>query len=72
MVKHEKINLCIKRTNNGEIAENDDFEKTLKTKFKGHLERNCFKIKNSTGSDSFEAEEGFEKVIEIIRTFELC
>ncbi len=70
--KHEKINLCIKRTNNGEIAENDDFEKTLKTKFKGHLERNCFKIKNSTGSDLFEAEEGIEKVIEIIRTFELC
>ena len=71
-VKNEKIHLCIKHTNNSEIAENEDFEKKLKIKFKGHLERNCFKIKNSTGSDSFETEEGTEKIIEVIRTFGLC
>lgn len=70
-VKNEKIHLCVKHTNNSEIAENEDFEKKLKIKFKGHLERNCFKIKNSTGSDSFETEEGTEKIIEVIRTFGL-
>ena len=70
-VENEKINLCIKRANNDAITENDAIDKFLKTKINGIIERGCYRIK-SNSSDSFEIEEGIQKIIDVIGMFGIC
>jgi len=68
-VEDKKISLCIKRTDNEAISENDAIDKFLKTKIDGKIERGCYRIIKGNGSGSFEIEEGVQKIFEVINVF---
>lgn len=70
-VNGDRMCLCIKRNDNNKIAINDAIDKFLKNKFDGVIFNGGFVIKDKTGDDSFKLDEGIEKIIEIMKTFEI-